>query len=130
MPNDYEGFSLEQLGPFLASHPGRGTMRIQVTSGHGTFPVPDAIVEVSAELNGTLLPLYRKKTNSSGIVDDLILPAKPRLASQREPTAADSATLYSVTVTHPGYRGLTDRHVVIYDGVETIWPAALEPVFP
>jgi len=128
MPENYQDFSLEQLGPFLAAHPGRGTMRVQVTTGYGAFPVPDAVVEVSAVLNGTALPLYRRKTDRSGIVDNMILPAKPRSDSQRAPTAAGSATLYTATVTHPGFQPLSDQRVVIYDGVETIWPAALEPI--
>ncbi len=128
MPTNYQDFSLDHLGPFLASHPGRGTMRIQVSTADAAFPVPDAVVEVSAVIDGTTLPIYRRKTNQSGIVDDLILPAKPRSASQREETASQSGTLYTVTVTHPGFRLLTDKRVVIYDGVETIFPASLQPI--
>ena len=127
MQTNPQDFSLDQLGPFLTSHPGRGTMRIQVSTADGTFPVPDAVVEVSAVIDGTSLPLYRRKTNQSGIVDNLVLPAKPRFASQREETADQSGTLYTVTVTHSGFRPLTDKRVVIYDGVETIFPAALQP---
>ena len=128
MPTNYQDFSLDHLGPFLASHPGRGTMRIQVSTAAGAFPIKDAVVEVSAVIDGTTLPIYRRKTNSSGIIDNLVLPARPRFVSQREETAGDSATLYAVTVTHPGYRTMTDDHVVIYDGVETIFPASLQPI--
>lgn len=127
MPTNYQDFSLDQLGSFLTAHPGRGTMRIQVSTADGTFPIADAVVEVSAVLGGTALPLYRRKTNSSGIVDNLILPAKPRFISQREETASDSGTLYTVSVSRSGFRPLTDTRVVIYDGVETIFPAALQP---
>ena len=128
MQTNSQDFSLDHLGPFLASHPGRGTMRIQVNTADAAFPVPEAVVEVSAVIDGTTLPIYRRKTNQSGIVDDLILPAKPRSDSQSEKTASQSGTLYTVTVTHPGFRLLTDKRVVIYDGVETIFPAALQPV--
>ena len=128
MPNDCQNFSLEQLGPFLTDHPGRGTVRVQVTTADGAFPIADAAVEISAVMGGTALPLYRRKTNASGIAGDFVLPAKPRFVSQREETADGSGTLYTVTVTKAGFRPLTDRRVVIYDGVETIFPAALQPL--
>ena len=128
MQTNSQDFSLDHLGSFLSSHPGRGTMRIQVSTADGAFPVPDAVVAVSAVIDGTPLPIYRRKTNQSGIVDDLILPAKSRSVSQNEKTASQSGTLYTVTVTRPGFRPLTDKRVVIYDGVETIFPAALRPV--
>ena len=128
MQTNPQDFSLDQLGPFLVSHPGRGTMRIQVTTAHRAFPIADAVVEVSAVIDGTTLPLYRRKTDQSGIVDNLVLPARPRFTSQREETADQSGTLYTVTVTHPGFRSLTDKRVVIYDGVETIFPASLQPI--
>ena len=128
MQTNSQDFSLDHLGPFLAAHPGRGTLRVQVTTAGGAFPIPDAVVEVSAVIAGTPLPIYRRKTNQSGIVDNLILPAKPRLSSQRESTSHNSGTLYTVTVSHPGFRSLTDKRVVIYDGVETIFPAALQPI--
>ena len=128
MPNTYQDFTLEQLGPFLTANPGRGTMRVQVTTAHNAFPIADASVEVSAVLSGTALPLYRRKTDASGIVENLVLPAKPGFVSQREETASQSGTLYTVTVSHPGFRPLIDRRVVIYDGVETIFPAALQPL--
>ena len=128
MQTNCQDFSLDHLGPFLAAHPGRGTLRVQVTTADAAFPIPDAVVEVSAVIAGTTLPIYRRKTNQSGIVDDLVLPAKPRSASQREETASNSGTLYTVAVTHPGFLPLTDKRVVIYDGVETIFPASIRPV--
>lgn len=121
-------FSLEQLGPYLGDNPGRGTLRVQVFTAFGAFPVAGATVAVDANLDGTRLPIYRKTTDRSGVAEGFILPAKARQASQREDTADDSTTIYTVTVTHPGYRPLTDRRVVIYDGVETLLPMMLEPI--
>ena len=121
-------FSLEQLGPYLGENPGRGTLRVQVFTAFGAFPVAGATVAVDANVDGTALPLYRKTTDQSGVAEGFVLPAKPRLDSQRESTADDSTTLYTVTVTHPGYRPLENRPVVIYDGVETLLPVMLEPI--
>ena len=127
LPEGYREFSLDQLGPFLAENYARGTLRVQVFSAQGVFPVPDAVIEDSAVLDGTVLPLYRRYTDESGIADDMILPTKPKIDSQREETAADSGALYLVNVSHPQYQPLTDHTVVIYDGIETIYPALMFP---
>ncbi len=127
LPEGYRDFSLEQLGPFLAENYARGTLRVQAYAAQGTFPISNAVVEVSAVLDGTLLPLYRRYTDASGIAEGMILPTKPKIDSQREETATGSGTLYTVSVYHPQYRSLTGHRVVIYDGVETIYPALMFP---
>ncbi len=127
LPEGYRDFSLEQLGPFLSENYARGTLRVQAYAAQGLFPIQDAVVEVSAVLDGTTLPLYRRYTDESGVVDGLILPAKPKIDSQREETASGSGTLYTVSVYHPQYRSLTGHRVVIYDGVVTIYPALMFP---
>lgn len=118
---------MQQLEPFLVRHPGRGTLRVQVSTGQGTFPVPQALVEVSVLVDGQRLPLYRLRTDGSGIVDDLALPTQAKSVSQNEETARGSATLYTVSVSHPGFLPLLDRTVALFDGVETILPANLQP---
>ena len=40
-------FSLQQLQPFLEGNPGRGTLRVQVSTARGAFPVNRAVVEVA-----------------------------------------------------------------------------------
>ena len=69
-------FSLQQLQPFLEGNPGRGTLRVQVSTARGAFPVNRAVVEVAVMLGGARVLLYRKRTDSSGIADGFTLPAK------------------------------------------------------
>ena len=123
-------FSLPQWEPFLANHTGRGTMRVQVSTAEGTFPVPDALVVVKAAVRGAVVPLYRQVTDQSGIVQDLVLPAMPFAAAQNPATAGRSATVYLVSIRHPRYVAVVDRPVDIYDTIETILPADLEPLAP
>ncbi len=127
LPEGYRDFSLEQLGPFLEENTGRGTLRVQAYAAQGVFPIPGATVEVSAVLDGTVLPLYRRTTDASGIVYGLTLPTRPKADSQREETATGSGALYTVSVYHPQYTPQEGHRVVIYDGVETIYPALLFP---
>ena len=121
-------FSLSRLQPFLADHPGRGTLKVQVSVGDGAFPVQEAAVEVFALLDGERIPLYRRYTDRSGIVDGLILPASPTADTQQHFTAGDSVTYYQVDVFHSGYLPYPRQQVEIYDGIETILPVTLRPI--
>ena len=125
---DDKTFSLSQLQPFLQMHPGRGTLRVQVSVGDGAFPVAQAAVEVFALLDGERIPLYRRYTDRSGIVEGLILPASPTADTQQQPTAADSVTYYHVGVFHSGYLPYPEQRVEVYNGIETILPVTLRPI--
>ena len=121
-------FSLQQLQPFLEGNPGRGTLRVQVSTARGAFPVNRALVEVAVMLGGGRVPLYRRRTDSSGIADGFILPAKPFYESQNPGTAGDSVASYEVSVSHPSYEAVTDLPAGVFIGTKTILPVALTPV--
>lgn len=102
-----------------------GTLRLQVSTASGAFPVPNAVIEVLSENGGTLL--YRGITDQSGIADGLALPAKPRDASQNAVTAPDSAAHYIVTITHPSFVPQT-HPVSLFTETKTILPVILIPI--
>ncbi len=104
--------------------PSVGTLRVQVFSAQGAFPVTDAEVTVSS---GQEL-LDRRRTDSSGIVENISLPARAAALSQDEATAAESGMKYTVTVTHPDYDPQT-REVEVYAGTETLLPVDMIPVY-
>lgn len=111
---------------FLLAHPGRGTLKVQVTTGDGTFPVPQARVEVSQRFGDASRLLFKNVTDISGISDNMVLPALPASYSQAAATARNSGTEYTVSVYHPSYIPF-EMPVSVYDGIETILPVALEP---
>lgn len=111
---------------FLLAHPGRGTLKVQVTVGDGAFPVPQARVEVHRRFGDASRLLFKNVTDISGITDNMVLPALPVSYSRSAATARDSGTEYLVSVYHPSYLPF-EMPVSIYDGIETILPVALEP---
>ena len=102
------------LSTFLQAHPDQGSLRVQVASGGGTFPVAGARVEV-----------YRR---FGGIVQGIALPALPAAWSQAPDTASISGTDYLVSVRHPMFVPQEDREVTVYARIESILPVMLEPV--
>ena len=113
--------------PFSPPQQEFGTLRLQVSTALGAFPVPNAVIEVLTENGGALL--YRGITDQSGIADGLALPAKPREASQNAATAPDSAARYIVNITHPAFVPQT-HPVSLYTEIKTILPVVLIPILP
>lgn len=112
---------------FLAAHPDRGRLRVQASSGEGSYPVAGASVEVFRDVSGEKRVYYKKVTDSSGIADGISLPALPKVDSLNSATASESGTEYGVTVFHPAYSPEQTHFVKIYAGVETLLPISLVP---
>ncbi len=113
---------------FLRTHPGRGNLKVQVSTARGTFPVAGALVEVTKAFDGVERVLYKNVTDPSGIVERMMLPALPTGYSRQESTAEESGTQYQVSVYHPAFLPVRGSTVEIYDGIETILPVALQPL--
>ena len=109
-----------QLADFFREHPGQGSLRVQVSTGRGTFPVPGARVEVSRDMDSGRQIFYQAETDSSGIVQDITLPAL-------ELSDRAGGTVYQVWVEHPDYLPVMGQNIEIYPGVETLLPVALRP---
>ncbi len=119
-----------QKGPqewFLDAHPERGTLRVQVSTGRGLFPVEGARVEVYRDFGDQRAVFYEGVTDRSGIVDDIRLPALPAGWSQSAETAGISGTTYQAAVRHPQCSTVDGRPVTVFPRIETVLAVSLEP---
>ncbi len=114
---------------FVRHYPGRGTLKVQISVARGAYPVKNVLVDVAQVLDGVRYSLYNDVTDISGIVDNMVLPAKSiesvLNADEDEPEAE-----YMITVFHPDFEEITDCAVVIHDKIETILPISLTPKTP
>ena len=110
----------QQLADFFREHPGQGRLRVQVSTGRGTFPVEGTRVEVSREMAGGRQVFYRAVSDRSGLVMGITLPVQ---AAGEEAVG----TVYQVWVEHPDYLPLSGRDVLVWPGVETVLPVDLQP---
>lgn len=123
-----EAFSSQlSLPAFLQAHPEQGRLRVQVSSGGGTFPVAGARVVVFRLFGGLAHLFYQGSTDISGLATDITLPALPPEPSQSAEQAERSGTDYLVTVEHPLFVSLTEQPVTVFARIETILPVLLEP---
>lgn len=110
---------------FLDAHPERGSVRVQVSTGRGLFPVEGARVEIYRRLGPEPTVFYEGVTDASGIAEDIRLPALPAGWSQSAETAGISGTVYQVSVRHPRHGTVEGRPVTVFPRIETVLAVSL-----
>lgn len=129
-----DNISPEGVSPFkpeydayIAKYPGRGRLKVQISAANEAFPVEGVEVSVSVEYGGTRYLLYDDSTDSSGIVDNMVLPTRPTdVALEPERSDADEAH-YLVTLSHPSFHTIANKTVTVYNRLETILPITMAP---
>ncbi len=112
---------------FINDNSGRGTLKVQVSAAREAFPIKDAIVDVAVIHNGKRYTLYNDLTNSSGIVDRIVLPANSHENSLSSSTAGNGETQYLMSLYHPSFLPLNNISITVFDKIETILPVAMTP---
>lgn len=115
---------------FIESHTGRGSLKVQISVAREAYPIKGVVVDVSQIIDGVRYSLYNDVTDISGIVDNMVLPARSMINSLNAETAGVGEAEYLVTVYHPDFETMTDCSVTVYDKIETILPISLEPRTP
>ena len=98
-----------------------GFLRVQAFAGPQTIPVPDADVLVTHNFIDGTRRFAVGKTDRSGILDGIVLPAPDSMLSQQPGTLLPYA-LYDIRVSHPDYRTEIYLDVPVFDGIKSIQP--------
>ena len=122
--------STMQRGPeqwFLDAHPERGSVRVQVSTGRGLFPVEGARVEIYRRLGTEPTVFYEGVTDASGIAEKILLPALPVSLGLSSETAGSSGTAYRVAVHHPDFQEPEHQQVLVFPRIESVLAVSLPP---
>ncbi len=115
---------------YVERYPGRGTLKVQISVAKEAFPLKNVVVDVAQVYNGVRYTLYNDVTDISGIVDNMVLPAKSLESTLNYNTAGVDEAEYLVSVYHPDFVAVVDSCVKIQDKIETILPVSLVPRVP
>ena len=113
---------------YISGYPGRGTLKVQISAAYEAFPVKGVEVDVAVIHNGVRYLLYSDTTNSSGIVDNMVLPTRAVDTVLNPKTSDKNEAQYLVSLFHPSFQSVIDKAVTVYDRIETILPLSLTPV--
>lgn len=118
----------EEYEEYVRTYPGRGTLKVQISVARGAYPMKNVLVDVSQIYNGVRYSLYNDVTDISGIVENIVLPARSIETTLNYDMSDIPEAEYLVTVFHPDFEELMDCAVVIHDKTETILPISLVPL--
>ena len=120
-------FDSEQYPDFTYENNGVGTVKVQVSAANQAFPLKGIEIEISKEINGDEVVFFTGKTNSSGIIDDIYLPAKK--GKKNIESASDIIyTTYIITATNPKTDAIKKYDIAVFDGMKIIQPITFSPI--
>ena len=113
---------------YIRQYPGRGTLKVQLSVARGAYPIRNAMVDVAQIYQGVRYSLYNDVTDISGIVDNMVLPARSIESTLNYDGGVLPEAEYIITIFHPDFQEITDCRVIIHDRIETILPISLVPL--
>ncbi len=102
-----------------------GWLRVQAFAGPQTYPVPNADVLVTRDFVDGVRRFASGKTDRSGILDGITLPAPDNTLAQ-DPGTIQPYALYDIRVSHPDYRTEIYKQVPIFPGIKSIQPVQFQ----
>ena len=112
---------------FLNKNTETGYLKIQAYTARQTIPIKDVNIIISKKFSDGNKIFYENiKTDESGIIDDLALPAPNRMLSM-DPNGASPFETYDVVATVPNFYKETFLKVPIFPGIKSIQPIRLIP---
>ena len=114
-------YSRENYPEFALENTKTGILKVQVSGANQAFPLSDVEVEIWKEINGDKVVFFKGTTDNSGIIDNIILPAKPSKKDVEE--ASDIIyTSYILTITYPKNNVTKSYEIGIFDDLKVIQP--------
>lgn len=114
---------------FLKNNRQKGTLRIQVSAADRSFPISNARVTVSLELKNGVREMFDGLTDSSGIIDDIVLPAPElNLSQSPENGGVMPFAVYTTTIEHPDFVNAKFINVPVFPGIKSIQAVNLVPL--
>ncbi len=106
-----------------------GILRVETYSSNGLYPVGNSRVIVYKEIGGEKYYIYDSHTDSSGILDNLRLPAPDKALSETEQGSGGLSpyATYNIFVSHPGFISTHLENVPIFDSTVSIQSVEMLP---
>ena len=123
----YEEFmKLDEYQDFINENPDIGTLKVQVFTAYGAIPISDTDILISKDIGDYRVVFFRGRTDSSGIIADIKLPAPP-IELVPNPDVPPKYTLYDLSAIHIGYESIKQYSIGMFGGVSIIQYVKMNP---
>lgn len=109
---------------FISENGGTGILRVQAFTAYGAVPIADAEITISKDIGNYRVVFFQGKTDSSGIIDNISLPAPVGNSTSIE---APLYTIYDLAAIHVGYESLVYNSLGMFGGIKVIQYVKMTP---
>ncbi len=122
----YEEFKkTDSYQNFIRENPSTGTLKVQAFTAYKAVPIPNAEIVIFKNIDNYKVVFFRGLTNSSGIIDDIVLPAPVNaLETSME---APKYTLYDLTAIAVEYEAIKQYEIAILGNLKVIQYIRMTP---
>ena len=129
MPGNQESvMSPLTYAAFMEGNPKNGSLKVQIYTAQGAYPVPNAQVTVSKSFVDGIQVFYKGVSDEDGIVEIDNLPAPDKKASLDEYDTLPTYSNYDIEILHPDYAPVRYHNVQVFDGNKSVQPVEMVPL--
>ena len=121
-----EFMKLDLYQEFIKENPDIGILKVQVFTAYGAIPISDTDIIISKNIGDYRVVFFKGKTDSSGIIADIKLPA-PLSVPIPNPDVPPKYTLYDLSAIHTGYESIKQYSIGMFGGVRIIQYVKMNP---
>jgi len=110
---------------FIAKNPSIGYLKVQATTAYGAIAVPDTEITIYKDIGENNVIFFRGNTDSSGIIDNIALPAPLMVDSTSLETP--EYTIYDLNAVNLGYETIKKYSIGMFGGVKVIQNIKMTP---
>lgn len=124
----YEEFKkTEEYQNFIETNPEEGILKIMAFTAYQAIPIEDVEILITKDFGDNKVIFFRGNTNSSGIIDNIKLPA-PKSGYNLNDLIVSDYSLYDLTAIKADYETLKQYVIGMYGNIKTIKYVKMIPI--
>ena len=109
----------EDYNNFIKENPTTGKLKVEVFTAYQAIPIPDTEIIITKNIGNKKVLFYRGFTNSSGMIENIILPSKEENINYK-PGDTAAFTEYDLTAIHEGFERIKKYDIAIFGNLGII----------
>lgn len=110
---------------FIAKNSSLGYLKVQATTAYGAMAVADTEITIYKDIGEYNVIFFRGKTDSSGIIDNIALPA-PEMIESKD-FEIPEYTVYELSAVNLGYETIKKYSIGMFGGIKVIQNIKMTP---
>lgn len=124
----YEEFKKTDAYPsFAQKNSATGLLKVQAFMADQAIPISDVEILITKEIGDQIVVFFRGYTDSSGIIDNIVLPAPPDIYNASTETISEFET-YDLTAVKESFQSLRKYTISIFGGLKALQYIKMVPM--